>query len=116
MEEAHQKVRAVINCSRDVFFAARGAPPLDQRSAEFAALRQSVLDTERQLLYTLEFDVGVALPYTLISTQLTAWKEAGAFEPQWPRTAKNSAATPEVVQGNTLARNIAYAMCGGGEG
>lgn len=107
VEEAHQKVKPVINCSRDVW--GRGTlRALD--AEEFLALRQTVLDAERIVLYSLEFDVGVVHPYGAIQTTLTLWKEAGVFEPAWPRTAKNSAAPREVVAANTLARNLAFSL------
>lgn len=107
VEEAHQKVKPVINCSRDVW--GRGSlRALD--AEEFLALRQTVLDSERVVLYSLEFDVGVVHPYGAIQTTLTLWKEAGVFEPTWPRTAKNSAAPREVVAANTLARNLAFSL------
>jgi hypothetical protein len=107
VEEAHQKVRPVINCSRDVW--GRGA--LRALDAEnFTAVRQSVLDAERIVLYSLEFDIGVVHPYGSIQSTLTLWKEAGVFEPAWPRTAKNSAAPREFVAVNTLARNLAFSL------
>jgi hypothetical protein len=112
VEENIQKVRVVINCARGAW--TRGAAaPLEQRGAEFRALRQAVLDAERALLFTLGFDVGVTHPFRAVADALTAWKEEGVFEPAgWPRAAKNSAAPQAVVKTFNLAHNLAFALLG----
>jgi hypothetical protein len=107
VEEAHQKVRPVINCSRSVWGRGKLAA-LDQRGPEFRDHRQAVLDAERIILFTLDFDVGVVHPYATIGSTLTLWREAGVFEPAWPRFAKNSAAPREVIATRALAANLAF--------
>ncbi len=109
VEEMHQKVRPIINCSRSVWH--RGAAPaLEQRGPAFRELRQRVLDAERAVLFSLEFDVGVVHPYAAVSATLVGWRDAGVFEPGWPRGSKNSAAPREVVSARALAGNLAFAL------
>jgi hypothetical protein len=110
VEEQHQRMRLVLRCSRDVMRVAGGGDaPLD--SAAFNALHQRVVDAERCLLYTLEFDVGVSHPYRFIQATLVAWKEAGVFEGVgWARAARNSSAPRELRAANLLARNLAFQL------
>ncbi len=110
VEEQHQRLRLVLRCSRDVRrHASGGEAPLD--AAALLALHQRVLDTERCLLYTLEFDVGVVHPYRFIQATLVAWKEAGVFEGAgWARAARNSSAPRELRAANILARNLAFQL------
>ncbi len=108
VEEAHQKVRYVINSSWDAWHGGR-RPRLAQDGDEFRALRQSVLDMERIVLYTLEFDIAVEHPFPLVRAYLLALKEAGVFAPLgWGRAARNKEAPPEVVQANSAAINMAF--------
>ena len=97
----------MINCSRSVWGGGK-LPALDQRGSEFRDHRQAVLDAERVILFTLDFDVGVVHPYATIGSTLTLWREAGVFEPAWPRFAKNSAAPREVISTRALAANLAF--------
>ena len=62
------------------------------------------------MLFTLDFDVGVVHPYATIGVTLSAWRDAGVFEPAWPRRANNSAAPREVKASLTLAGNLAFVL------
>lgn len=87
-------------------------PRPDAQGAEFNALRNAVLDTERILLYTLEFDLAVETPIPLVKELLLLLKESNAFSPLgWTKTARNRDAPAEVIQGNSQAQNIAFTMC-----
>lgn len=110
VEEMHQKVRHVVNASWDAYY--RGTKPRpDERSAEFAALRQQVLDTERCVLYTLQFDISIDFPYGTIRDTLRMWREEGLFGAAWPRGALGAQAPSEIVALNNTAINIAYEAC-----
>ncbi len=111
VEEQHQRLRLVLRCSRDVRRCAAGGEEAPLDAAALLALHQRVLDTERCLLYTLEFDVGVVHPYRFIQATLVAWKEAGVFEGVgWARAARNSSAPREIRAANILARNLAFQL------
>jgi hypothetical protein len=61
-------------------------------------------------MYTLEFDIGVVLPYSFIPQYLSKWKQAGAFEPAWVRGAKNCDAPKEIVDASNLAGNLIFQL------
>ena len=107
VEEAHQKLYKVVSCARDAWHAPRGpVPPLTP--AQETALHQSVIEAERCIMYTLEFDIGVVHPYAFINAHLKRWKLAGVFEPAWARSAKNCDAPREVEEALALASNLAF--------
>jgi hypothetical protein len=108
VEEAHQKLYKVVSCARDAWYAARSpAVPL-LTPAQEVALHQSVLEAERCVMYTLEFDVGVVHPYAFLGAHLKCWKKAGVFEPGWVRSAKNCDAPREVEEALALGSNLAF--------
>ncbi len=108
VEEAHQRVRTVVACARDAWFSARPEPAPQLTPEQLAALLHAVMETERCVQYTLEFDIGVAHPYAFIAAHLKRWKLAGAFEPAWARTAKNCDAPREVEEALSLSSNLAF--------
>jgi len=74
VDEAHQKVRSVAAAAWDALHQGR-APRPDAQSAAFAALRAGVLEAERCMLHTLEFDVAVELPFALMGQRVREWRE-----------------------------------------
>ncbi len=53
--------------------------PRDPATPDFIALREQLCDTERIVLYTLEFDVAVQHPYGIITAQVKRWRDDGLF-------------------------------------
>jgi len=97
----------VVSCSRDAWNGARGGAP-SLSPVQEAALAEGVISTERCVMYTLEFDIGVVHPYAYISQHLKRWKSAGVFEPGWPRSAKNCDAPREIEEALALSNNLAF--------
>jgi hypothetical protein len=85
---------------------------LDQSSQAYSSLRRAVLDTERALLYTLEFDVAVEHPYPLIKSAVQSWKDQGLFGSLFPRGRTLREAPLELAQAILLATNLAFTMVG----
>ncbi len=108
----HQKVRHVLHASLDVA-AGTKKPRMDVSSAVFKALKAAVLDAERRVMYTLEFDIAVEQPYPLVKSFLLGLKDAGVFAGlDWGRGAANRAAPKMVTEANLRAHNIAFESCG----
>jgi len=114
VEEMHQKVRHVINCSWDVFH--RGLKPrLEPQGAAFADLRASVLETERCILYTLEFDVAVEHPFPHIKQRILDWRDGGVFRSLGFVGGKSlREVTPEISSAMSLANSLAFSSLGNG--
>jgi len=114
VEEMHQKVRHVINCSWDVFH--RGLKPrLEPQSAAFAELRANVLETERCILYTLEFDVAVEHPFPHIKQRILDWRDGGVFRSLGFVGGKSlREVTPEISSAMSLANSLAFSSLGNG--
>lgn len=105
VEEMHQKVRHVINNSYEVYHR---KPRMNQDGPEFLEWRQHTLETERSLLFTLEFDVSVDHPYLQIKNSLNSWKEQGLFGSMFPKGTKWSEAPWKMQQILHQANNIAF--------
>jgi hypothetical protein len=109
VEEMHQKARHVIHASWEAYYRGSASRArLDDMGAEFAMLRQQLLDTERCVLYTLQFDIAIDMPYNAIKDTIRAWKEEGLFGSAWPRGASGAQAPPEILALNFSATNIAF--------
>jgi hypothetical protein len=85
---------------------------LEQSGTAANLLRQKILDTERALLYTLEFDVAVEHPYPVLKATVLAWKEQGLFGALFPRGKTLREAPLELTQAMVLANNLAFTMVG----
>lgn len=81
VEEQHRRVRDILALSVKARYPGsktRGALP-DPAGPDYAALRDKLTDMERRVLYTLEFDAAVELPYAHITAQVVRWRDAGVL-------------------------------------
>lgn len=78
VEEMHRRVRSLIDASFCVESGMERSP-FDEASAEWRARRDAILEAERILLHTLEFDAAIDQPYPIITACLRKWKESGMF-------------------------------------
>jgi len=90
VEEMHKRLRQVMDAVHCVLHGGSESAarvPGEDGSPEFLAARDGVLEAERVLLYTLEFDVAIDQPYAAITqvrgrlaSSIRAW-------PPWPAQA-----------------------------
>jgi hypothetical protein len=104
-------VRSVAAAAWDALHQGR-APRPDAQSAAFAALRAGVLEAERCMLHTLEFDVAVELPFALMGQRVREWREGnhlGALDFARGRGLRDAPA--EVAAAMAMANRLAaYAL------
>jgi hypothetical protein len=74
----HRRVRSLIDASFCVQ-SGMDRSPFEENSAEWRGRRDAILEGERIMLHTLEFDAAVEQPYPLITAALRKWKEQGMF-------------------------------------
>lgn len=103
VEEQHRRVRHFVDAS---FCVLRGVerPPHgfnEEASAEWRAARDALLEAERVLLHSLEFDVAVEQPYAAITGALRRWRDAGAFGSRFERV-------PELAALDRAAASLAF--------
>lgn len=79
-------------------------PPFDDQTREWRALHDRVLEAERILLYTLEFDVAIEQPYAVVTTQLRRWRDAGIF-------GSKATKVPELAALDRAAAALIFAWC-----
>lgn len=111
VEENITKIRTVINSSWEAYHGNR-KPKLEQFGSEFPVIRQHILDTERCVLYTLEFDVAVEHPYPIIKNTVIQWKDQGVFGTLFPRNKPLKDAPYEITTAMITANNIAFTCLG----
>ena len=101
-EEIHRRIRDVMAASHRSRYA-NARMPFEAPSPEFVAQRDRLTDTERQVLYTLEFDVAVDAPYSSITASLKKWKEVGLF-------GRREEKSPEAAALDRVAAEVALTM------
>lgn len=83
------------------------APPessRDETSSDWCRRRDALLEAERVLLQTLEFDFAVEQPATVITSALRRWRDAGQFGSRFERV-------PELAALDRAAASIAFVWC-----
>lgn len=78
IEEMHRRVPLVLEVAWAAAHMGR-AMPFSQTDSEFAQLRDRVLDAERIVQGTLQFDESAEHPYVLVTGQIKKWRDAGVL-------------------------------------
>lgn len=116
VEEVHRRPHAVLEAAHCALHGARRLPYAEQ-SAEARPLRNELLEAERVLLATLEFDASVEQPYALVKRTLQAWKRETAASGAGAGASASSAGEhhrekrPELAALERAANDILLASC-----
>lgn len=103
VEEQHRRVKHLIDASYCVLHGT-DRPPFEEASVEWRTRRDGLLETERILLYTLEFDVAIEQPYGMVTTQLRRWRDGGVFGSRFDKI-------PELAALDRAAAALIFAWC-----
>lgn len=85
----------------------------DASSPEYRNITVQILEMERIMLYTLEFDVVTDLPNKIIHSIVRYWRDIGIFEnplvkPTWQKNMLENKAPRSIVRLVTGAKKLCF--------
>lgn len=106
VEEQHRRAKHFVDAAHCVAHATEAPPESarDEASSEWRTRRDALLEAERVLLQTLEFDFAVEQPAAVITGALRKWRDAGTFGSRFEKV-------PELAALDRAAAALAFIWC-----